>query len=193
MKGKNLRPGDFVTAKVTAADGYDLAARTMHLALHAAQNGSRVAKPMADLRRGLAQVGPETWGEAAELAKRLGAFPAFAEGMRLCPEGVAMADDLRLSRTTRDVELELRLTSAPNESLFFAKLADTPGLREKAALVGRKLWPSRDYMRMNFQAARGGRVGLLVSHVQRPISLLGRGGPALAAWARARRRLGRDR
>ena len=29
VKGKNLRPGDFVRAKVTAADGYDLAAKAI--------------------------------------------------------------------------------------------------------------------------------------------------------------------
>jgi ribosomal protein S12 methylthiotransferase len=29
VKGKNLRPGDFVTVKVTAADGYDLAGRAI--------------------------------------------------------------------------------------------------------------------------------------------------------------------
>jgi ribosomal protein S12 methylthiotransferase len=29
VKGKNLRPGDFVKVKVTAADGYDLAGRAI--------------------------------------------------------------------------------------------------------------------------------------------------------------------
>ena len=29
VKGKNLRPGDFVTVKVTAADGYDLVGRSV--------------------------------------------------------------------------------------------------------------------------------------------------------------------
>ncbi len=29
VKGKNLRPGDLVRAKVTGADGYDLAARAL--------------------------------------------------------------------------------------------------------------------------------------------------------------------
>ncbi len=29
LKGKNLRPGDFVRVKVTAADGYDLAGRAI--------------------------------------------------------------------------------------------------------------------------------------------------------------------
>jgi ribosomal protein S12 methylthiotransferase len=29
VKGKNLRPGDFVKVKVTAADGYDLAGRAV--------------------------------------------------------------------------------------------------------------------------------------------------------------------
>ena len=29
VKGKNLRPGDFVKAKITAADGYDLMAKAV--------------------------------------------------------------------------------------------------------------------------------------------------------------------
>lgn len=169
----------------------DTSARTMHLALHAAQNGPQVAKPMADLRRGLAQVDLETWLAAAALAERLCAVQAFAEGLRLCEEGAALAEELRLPRTPRNVELELRITSAPLESLFFARLADTAGLRNKAALVGRKLWPTPDYMRMEFELARRGRLGLFLSHFLRPASLLRRGGPALAAWARARARVGR--
>jgi ribosomal protein S12 methylthiotransferase len=31
VKGKNLRPGDLVRVKVTAADGYDLAARSLNV------------------------------------------------------------------------------------------------------------------------------------------------------------------
>jgi len=171
----------------------DVPARTMHLALHAAQNGPRDAKPMADLRRGVAQVGMDDWRAAAALSERLGAVQAFAEGLRLCEAGAILADDLGLPRAPRNLELQLRITSAPFESLFFARLADTPGLRAKAALVCRKLWPTPDYMRMRFEVARRGRLGLLGAHLIRPVSLFRRSGPAISAWARARTTVGRTR
>lgn len=169
----------------------DVPARVMHLALHAAQNGPLNAKPMADLHRGLAQVQFEDWKAAADLAVLLGSVQAFAEGLRLCEQGAAMADDLGLSRAPRNVELELRISSAPFESFFFARLAETSGLANKAALVGRKLWPTPDFMRMHFPLAGRGGVGLLLAHLLRPLLLLRRSGPALAAWARARGRVSR--
>ncbi len=188
----NTRAIPFVLVTGMEVRALDVPARTMHLALHVAQNGPRDAKPMADLRRGLAQVGADGWRAAAAIAERLGATQAFAEGLRLCNEGALLADQLGLPSAQRNLEMELRLTSAPFESLFFARLADTPGLRAKAALVCRKLWPTRDYMRMHFEVARQGRLGLLRSHVLRPVSLLRRSGPAITAWAQARTRLGRD-
>lgn len=169
----------------------DIPARTMHLALHAAQNGPRDTKPLADLRRGLAQVDAGDWRSAAALAARLGADQAFAEGLRLCDEGAALAEELGLPHTPRNVEMELRITSAPSESLFFARLTDTPGWRRKLALIGRKMWPTPEYMRMNFDPARHGPRGLLLSHWLRSVSLVRRAGPALAAWVRARIRVGR--
>lgn len=181
----------FVLVTRVEVRALDLPARTMHLALHAAQNGPRDAKPMEDLRRGLARVDEEGWQEAAAVAERMGALQAFAEGLRLCEEGAAMSDALKLPTSPRNLEMELRITSAPFESLFFARLADTPGLRNKAALVCRKLWPTPDYMRMHFDVARQGRLGLLSSHLLRPVSLVRRSGPAVRAWARARTRVGR--
>ncbi len=169
----------------------DVPARTMHLAMHAAQNGPRDAKPMEDLRRGLALVGDADWRDAAAVAERLGAVQAFAEGLRLCKEGAAVAEALGLPTAPRNLEMELRITSAPFESLFFARLAETPDLRAKAALVCRKLWPTPDYMRMHFPVARRGRLGLLRSHLLRPVSLLRRSGPAVRAWAKARTQVGR--
>ncbi|MDQ6725931.1 MAG: nucleotidyltransferase family protein [Actinomycetota bacterium] len=169
----------------------DIPARAMHLALHVAQNGPRDAKPMEDLRRGLALLSEEDWRAATEVAERMGAVQAFAEGLRLCTAGAEVADALGLPTAPRNLEMELRLTSAPFESLFFARLADTPGLPAKAALICRKVWPTPDYMRLHFMVARRGRFGLLRAHLIRPVSLLRRSGPALRAWARARASLSR--
>lgn len=189
----STRTAPFLLGTGTQVTALDLPARTMHLALHAAQNGPLDRKAMADLRRGLAQVDADTWRDARTLAERLGSIQAFAEGLRLCDEGLALADELDLPRLNRNVEMELRITSAPFESLFFARLVDTPGIRRKAALVGRKLWPTPDYMRMHFGAARRGRLGLLLSHLLRPLSLGRRAAPALKAWARAYLRIARGR
>lgn len=186
---RRTMPFTLVTGVVVVA--LDVPARTMHLALHAAQNGPLNAKPMADLYRGLAQVPFEDWQAAAALAVSLGSDQAFAEGLRLCERGAAMADELGLARAPRDVELELRISSAPFESFFFARLAETSGLANKAALVGRKLWPTPDFMRMHFPLAERGPAGLLLAHLLRPLLLLQRSGPALAAWARAKARVSR--
>jgi len=166
-------------------------ARTLHLALHVAQNGPRGAKSMADLERGVAQIDIEDWQAAASLAETAGAMQAFAEGLRLCDKGVALAEELGLPQVPRNVELELRITSAPFESLFFIRLADTHGLHGKAALVGRKLWPTADFLRMHYDVARRGSLGLLLAHLLRPLTLLRRGGPAVIAWVRARSRVRR--
>jgi len=188
----STRTIDYALVTGVEVKALDVPARTMHLALHAAQNGPLNTKPMADLRRGLAQVPFETWRAAADLAASLGSVQAFAEGLRLCEEGRVMADRLVLARSPRNVELELRITSAPLESLFFTRLAETSGLANKAALVGRKLWPTPDFMRMHFPLAHHGPVGLLLSHALRPVALLRRMGPALAAWIKAQARVGRN-
>lgn len=180
-------PFPLVTGTVVRA--LDVQARTMHLALHVAQNGPGDAKPLADLERGLAQVGRDDWKAAAALAIEARALRAFAEGLRACPAGREMATALGLPETARDLELELRMSSAPFESLFFARLADTEGLGPKAALIGRKLWPTPEFMRMNFEVARRGRLGLLAAHAQRPWSLMRRSRPAITAWRKAQGRL----
>jgi len=187
------RTAPFVLGTGVQVQALDVPARTMHLALHAAQNGPLDRKPMADLRRGLAQVDPGTWREALGVAQRLGSVQAFVEGLRLCDEGAALVAGWDLPQLARSVEMELRITSAPSESLFFTRLAETPGLGGKLALVGRKLWPTPDYMRMNLTSGRRHRLGLLGSHLLRPVSLVRRGGPALRAWARARLRVARNR
>ena len=62
-------------------------ARTMHVALHAAQDGGRAPRAMEDLRRAINKVPNATWRQAKTLAQELGATQALAYGLRLRPEG----------------------------------------------------------------------------------------------------------
>jgi hypothetical protein len=72
-------------------------ARAMHLATGAAAN-SEARKPQLDLERGIGRLPETTWRAAAELAARLNAVPAFADGLRLAPGGAELARRLSIPR-----------------------------------------------------------------------------------------------
>ncbi len=164
----------------------DPTARAMHLALHAAQNGPIDVKAIRDLERGLAKISQEEWKEAASLAEQLEATEAFAAGLRLLPAGRSVADDLMLPRRMT-VELALRTRSAPQDALFFARLAQAPGAWGKGCLFARKVFPTAALLRANWPLARRGRVALLLARVGYPLAQAGHFVPALVAWAQARR------
>ncbi|HEV2070899.1 MAG TPA: nucleotidyltransferase family protein [Acidimicrobiales bacterium] len=164
----------------------DPAARAMHLALHAAQNGPIDVKALADLERGLGKLSREEWGEAARVAEQLEATEAFAAGLRLLPGGERLAEELALPRRMT-VELALRTRSAPQDALFFERLAQVPGARGKAWVFARKVFPTAALLHANSPLARRGRLGLLLVRLGHPLVQAGRLGPALVAWFRARR------
>ncbi len=87
-----------------------LPARTMHLALHAAQHGG-VGQPREDLERGIARLAYESWEQARDLAVRLDAMSAFAAGVRCSPAGDALASRLELPAAS--VYWSLRASGAP--------------------------------------------------------------------------------
>lgn len=169
----------------------DVAARAMHLAMHAAQNGPVDRKALNDLERGLAKVEREVWRQAAEIAGEIGAEQAFAAGLRLLPAGEALADDLSLTRSMT-VELLLRTGSAPQDAIFFERVHQAIGARRKSALLARKLFPTAAFLRSSSAMARRGGWGLALAWISHPLSLVPRLGPALVAWVRARRALGRS-
>jgi hypothetical protein len=68
-------------------DVLDLPRRAVHLALHAAQHGPAFDRPVEDLERGLAALPEATWREAAVVAERLDAVPAFVAGLQLARGG----------------------------------------------------------------------------------------------------------
>src|SRR5439155_5327183 len=79
-------------------------ARALHVALHAAQHGRRSEKTLTDLRLALEKLPYGVWEQAATLAARLEATPAFVAGLALLPEGDAIVERLDLPRE-RPVEV----------------------------------------------------------------------------------------
>jgi hypothetical protein len=161
-------------------------ARALHLALHASQHGVEVGAALDDLRRALERLPEDTWREAAGLAERLRATPAFAAGLRLTPQGAEVAERLGLP-VQISAEIALRARTPPPVALGLQQLAATRGLRRKLAFLASELAPPPPFMRARFGFARRGRIGLAAAYAWRPVWLVWHTGPALLAWERARR------
>ncbi|HTL28074.1 MAG TPA: nucleotidyltransferase family protein [Tepidisphaeraceae bacterium] len=151
------------------------------VALHAAHNGPRMPKPLADLERALDRFDDETWHEAAQLAENVGALPAFAAGLRLLPAGAARAPEVDPT-----VDVALRSSGAPPLSLGLDWLMRTNSLSEKAALVKHVVLPPPGALRTWRPLARRGRAGLIAAYVSQPLWLLRHAIPSLRAVIRAR-------
>lgn len=162
-------------------------ARALHVVLHAAQHGLQEPKPREDLRRALERVSEETWAAARRLAVALDAQAAFWTGLSMEPAGRELSSRLELVKGPSRTETELRASTAPPTAVGLLRLAETPGLGAKLKLIWREAFPSSAYLRTWSPLARRGRVGLALAHVWRPIWILIRLGPALAAIMRARR------
>jgi len=165
----------------------DAPARTLHLALHAAQHGRESERTLEDLRRGLERLPEGTWSEAATLAVRLQALPAFVSGLTLAPGGTDLVRRLALE-TTEPVDVALRAATAPPGSQGLAWLMALPGATAKARFLVRALVPSRVFMRAWDPLARRGTPGLALAYLRRPVWLLRHLPAAVQAWRRANRR-----
>jgi hypothetical protein len=163
-----------------------LPAQALHAALHAAYHGARSGKPVEDLRRALARAPNAAWTAADELAREIDATDAFAAGLRLVPEGRAVAAALGLE-TPRSVEVELRAGADPPLAASFEWLAQAPGLRAKASLCRRLLFPSAAWVRESYPFAYSGRAALAAAYLVRLLRVPRYGLQALVAWRRTRR------
>lgn len=161
-------------------------ARAMVVVLHSAAHGRDHAKPLRDLDRALEQAEPGLWTDAAAVAARLGATPAFSAGLQLLPAGCPVAERLGIADAP-DTEAALLASSPPPTAYGFARLAATTGLFTKLSFLARKLVPSPAFIRHAFPIARRGPLGHLLGYLWRPIWLLSHAGPGLIAWLRARR------
>jgi hypothetical protein len=166
-----------------------LPARTLHVILHAAQHGAGWARPDEDLRRLLARCDEDLLGQAAKLAARLGATDAFAAGLRLAPEGRAVAAQLGLPGTS-SVEASLRAGDAPRQALSFERLQRAKSTRARMAFIWSKFVPPVAFMRHWWPPAAQGRRALVAAYVwHRPRWLLRTAPSAFRAWRRAHREM----
>jgi hypothetical protein len=160
-----------------------LPARTMHVALHAAQHTE--GKAVYDLQRAVDQVPERLWWDAVRVAQQLGGLPAFAAGLRLVDGGAELTEQLGIDRA-RNASVDLRAGRIPlSESLN--ELWETQGIRARLRYAWAELFPRAEFMRWWSPLAKRGPVGLAAAYAWRPLYLLIRTPTAALAVYRARR------
>ena len=157
-------------------------ARAVHVALHAAQDGG-LRKPLQDLERAIDRLPIEGWEQAARLAERLDATPAFAAGLRLLPAGERLASRLGLP-TEAPLSVRLRASGAPHSALSLEWFTRIHGIRSKALYIFQKAFPTKAYLRAWSPTAER---GLAAAYVHRVLWLISATGSALRWCWRGRR------
>lgn len=173
-----------------SAETLGLPARTMHVALHAAQHPGGGGHALEDLLRALTLVDDELWLAAAAVATELEAMPAFVAGLRHLPAGARLVTRLALP-DVRSVEAELRAGSPPPLALGFEQLVRTRGMGARTRVVWRKAMPGSVFLREMDPLVGEGRFGLARAYLRRWRWLVGHAPGGLAAWHRAWRSVGR--
>lgn len=163
------------------------AARSMIVALHAAQHGRGAAKVMEDLNRALTRTDTPTWEQAAALAGELSSLPAFAAGLGLSEAGRRLCTVLGVSAGSAGRVVRLFAGTPPDTAYGIERLITTPGIRGRVAYALRELVPSRGFMVASSRLARRGRLGLAAAYLARPLWLLGKLPAGTASWLRAAR------
>ena len=144
----------------------------MHVATHAAQHAlDGDAKPLEDLRLALAAADADTWTAAADRARRIGAEPAFAAGLRRLPEGAAVAARLGLSEVA-PIDVALRASEDPPALVLgLEQLRRTEGAAAKARFALSKVFPPAGQLRATSSLARRGGAGLVAAYGLRPFAV----------------------
>jgi hypothetical protein len=131
-------------------------ALALHVALHAAQHGPSDTKAIGDLTRAVERWPVDLWRRAAQLAETLRGVRAFAAGLRLVPAGRRLASELGLPETA---ELDWRIRTRedrPRGTFHVEAWRDARGLRQRANVLRRSLFPTRQWIRYYLPwAARG--------------------------------------
>lgn len=158
-------------------------ALAVHVVLHAETGRT---KTLDDLARAIARVSLPQWRQAREIAARLDALGGLGLGLRLLPEGAALAEALELPRN-RSVELQLQASSSGRLARPFEQVAGAAGVRGKARVIFREIVPTPSFVRLWFPPARRGRAWLVVGYLYRLAWVPWRAPLGLQAWRRARR------
>ena len=167
-------------------DVLDVPARAMHVAMHAAHHGPHHPHPLRDLELALQNLSQEVWVAAAEVADQIQATDAMTAGLGMVQEGRALVEQLELQSPV-DVDIALRVASAPAAAFNIQTFASLPGISRKFRFLMGKLFPPPSFLRNRSPMARKGALGLTAAYLARPFVVIARLGPGLVAWVRARR------
>ncbi|MEY2467307.1 MAG: hypothetical protein QOF21_5 [Actinomycetota bacterium] len=145
----------------------NVAARAMHVALHASHHGLDGPQPHGqggqtgeDLRRAVRVIGRTDWAHAGEIASRIGASEAFTAGVCMDPAGVALAESLGWPFVDVNGLWQQRAPfhlQHARGALTFHRLTEARSRREKLAVVARWAVPSRARARAVADSAFGRR------------------------------------
>lgn len=150
----------------TTVEALGIPARTLHLALHAAQHGVRLDQSRDDLLRGITRLPEDSWQAAASLAETLGAVEPMAVGLRLVPEGARLADRLGLP-TEVSTRWALLARTPPRGGQRLYEIGAASGARAKAQRLAAGLVPPPSHIRRLFPWARGRRWRLVLAYAVR--------------------------
>lgn len=165
-----------------AVDVLSLEARTMHVALHAAHDGDDATHSRVDLERASAELPIALWREAADLALRLDAMPAFTFGMSMTSASREIA---------RSIDGPVQINSAVPVSSSVSAIQwffGLKGTRARVRFLIAKLFPPADFLRLWHPSATRGALGLLAVRLWRPMWVVGRGLRGLLGFLRTRPR-----
>ena len=160
--------------------------RALLVAMHAAQHGPRLDKPIRDLERATSRLSDGVWRDSTLLAEALEASDMLSAGLRLVEGGERLADQLGLP-PAGSTEARLLASRVPTHAITVEWLAQMPGVRAKVGFFIRKTWPSVAYMRAISPVAKEGGIGVARAYVIRTLHLVRASVPTIQAWRRARR------
>jgi len=155
-------------------------ARALHVALHAAEDGLGNPQVKDDLKRALEIVSPRAWKRAALLAQGIGAELSFSTGLRLLPQGQAVANDLNLPDNP-PAEVALRAAGHPATALGFSQVVSAATPRRRLEMLISKIVPSVTFMRRWYPRASR-PLGLPVAYIQRWIWIARNAPSGYRAW-----------
>ena len=153
------------------------------VATHAAQHAGH-SKMVEDLKRALKVVSIDGWRDALAITQELDALAYFAQGLRLVPEGRALAERLGVPDVATT---ELLLRFGPHRRTRTIEVFLNSSWQDRWRLIVELVIPSRHFMLQTYSMARLGRVGLVATYLARPFFLVFQAFEVLPGWVRARR------
>lgn len=138
------------------ATALDRCGQALHLAIHAAQHAPIIGldKVLDELSLALERWPADVWRCAAVLAQQLDATQTFAAGLRLLPQGAALASELALPATAELEWTIMHRQERPRGTVHLHALHELGGVAERLQIVRGLLFPPRAWLAQEHPWAR---------------------------------------